>query len=226
MYRSEIGIPGPVLDGSDIQAKYPLAVLWSPYFAGLVTLDVLLDAYDDIADAAVLATVDGRVITTVSGVPIAVAGPLTIGQPFDAYYRTRWLHAGWPDRKKSWRRPTFICREVDLDTQLVVEAYRDYDETHIRRSRTLVLRAKGNAFWRELGFVDPNGDGFDWSEGGEDDPRGADWGAIQAGSDLIRGGSLGLARAVQLRIQSSQLTKRNRWGVDGIVTKYVMRRFR
>jgi hypothetical protein len=225
MYRSEQGTPGPVLDGSDVQQKYPLATLWSTHLAGLVTLDVIPDAYDDIAGASVLGTVDGRVITTVSGLDISV-GPLAVGQPFDAYYRTRWLHAGWPDRKKSWRRPTFICRGVDVDTQLIVETFRDYDETNVRRSRTLVLQTKGDAFWRELGFDDPQDHGFDWEADGADAARGADWGAATSGSEMIRGGSLGLARSVQLRVQSSVVTQRNRWGVDGIVAKYVMRRFR
>jgi hypothetical protein len=109
---------------------------------------------------------------------------------------------------------------------LVVEAFRDYDETNVRRSRTLVVPVSGGAFWREDGFDDPLEHGFDWEELGKLDPRGANWGAATTGSEIVRSGSLGLARAVQLRVQSSTLTQRNRWGVDGIVAKFVMRRFR
>jgi hypothetical protein len=226
MYRSEFGTPAPVLDGSDVQAKFPKAALWSTEFAGVVILDTLSGAFDDISDRPVLATVDDRIISTVDGLDIGVEGLTVTGQPFEAYYRTRWLHAGWPERKKSWRRPTFICRGVDVETQLVVEAFRDYDETNVRRSRTLVVPVSGGAFWREDGFDDPLEHGFDWEELGKLDPRGANWGAATTGSEIVRSGSLGLARAVQLRVQSSTLTQRNRWGVDGIVAKFVMRRFR
>ena len=56
------------------------------------------------------------------------------GQPFDSYYRTRWLHAGWPDRKKSWRRPTLVCRQVDRryrpDRRNVSRLRRDDDSPH------------------------------------------------------------------------------------------------
>ena len=96
-----------------------------------------------------------------------------LGQPFDAYYRTRWLHAGWPDRKKSWRRPTFICRQVPRDTDLLVETFRDYNETTIHRTRTLRVRAQGNAYWTESGFADAEIGGFDWTEGGDADPDGS-----------------------------------------------------
>ena len=34
MYRSDYGAIGPVLDGSDINAKYPLAAFWSDQVGG------------------------------------------------------------------------------------------------------------------------------------------------------------------------------------------------
>ena len=98
---------------------------------------------------------------------IGVTGVEFCGQPFDAYYRTRWLHAGWPDRKKSWRRPTFVCRQVDRDVELLVETFRDYDETTIHRTRTLRVRAQGAAYWTEGGLRQPTIGGFDWKERGE-----------------------------------------------------------
>ena len=151
-----------------------------------------------------------------------------IGQPFDSYYRTRWLHAGWPDRKKSWRRPTFICRGVDSDVDLLVESFRDYDETTVHRTRTIKVRTGGAAYWTEGGFEDAEIGGFDWKELGAASPdgRGADWGAALAGSRIVRAGSIGLARSVQMRVRASPVSTRRRWGVDGIVAKYVMRRFR
>jgi hypothetical protein len=229
MYRSEFGTPAPVLDGSDIQQKYPLAALWSNEEAEMVTLDAIDDAYDDILAPPVLGVTPGDgILSTSDGFDIGVDGFQFRGQAFEAYYRTRWLHAGWPDRKKSWRRPTLICKGVQRETKLIVETYRDYNEAVIHRSRTLLLRANSATFWREEGFEAPEEDGFDWEALGAEDPagRGANWGQSVNGATLQRSGSLGLARAVQLRVQGSTLTPKTKWGVDGIVAKFVMRRFR
>ena len=205
MYRSSYGAVGPVLDGSDVNAKYPLAALWSDQTACMVTLDYIDDAYDLLLD------------------PNAA-----VGQEFDSYYRTRWLHAGWPDRKKSWRRPTFIARQVLKDTDLLVETFRDYNETTVHRTRTLKVRAEGESYWTETGTLEAEIGGFDWTEGGVADPSGtgADWGLERRGSNLVRSGSMGLARSVQMRVRASPNTLRQRWGVDGIVAKFVQRRFR
>jgi hypothetical protein len=228
MYRSEWGAVGPVLDGSDVNAKYPLAALWSEHVAIMVTLDYINDAYDLLLDdPSIAALPDGYVVTDV-GAEIAVGGSQFLGQAFNAYYRTRWLHAGWPERKKSWRRPTFVCRQVAADVDLLVETYRDYNESTIHRSRTLRVRAEGPNYWTETGHTEALVGGFDWTEGGLADPSGtgADWGAQRSGSNLIRAGSMGLARSVQMRVRASPNTPRQRWGVDGIVAKFVNRRFR
>jgi hypothetical protein len=109
-----------------------------------------------------------------------------------------------------------------------VESFRDYDETNVHRSRTLKVRTAGASFWTEDGFSDVVNGGFDWSDGGAVDPsgRGANWGGARVGANMIRGGSMGMARAIQLRVRASPNTDRRRWGVDAMVTKYVMRRYR
>ena len=233
MYRSEYGAIGPVIDGADVNAKYPLAAFWSPYSGIMVTLDYVEDAYDIITEPPSLGASpppqpDSDYLVTSLDEEIGITGESQIGQRFDSYYRTRWLHAGWPDRKKSWRRPTFICREVARDIDLLVETYRDYDESTVHRSRTLKLRAEGSAYWTEGGFADADIGGFDWKELGKDSPdgRGADWGAQRAGSKMMRAGSMGLARSVQMRVRASPNTQLRGWGVDGIVAKFVQRRFR
>jgi hypothetical protein len=232
MYRSEYGCPAPVLDGSDIQQKYPLSAFWSTFDSLMVTLDAVEEAHDILLDAAVLGVrggeLEGGILDTQAGEDIGISGVAFRGQEFESYYRTRWLHAGWPDRKKSWRRPTLICKGVQEPTQLVVETYRDYNEAVIHRSKTLVLQANATTFWRDAGFDDVDGHGFDWKELGSASPdgRGADWGQSVNGATLVRSGSLGMARAVQLRVQGSPTTPKRRWGVDGIVAKFVMRRFR
>jgi hypothetical protein len=118
-------------------------------------------------------------------------------------------------------------RQVPRDVDLIVETFRDYNETTVYRSRKLSLRAVGNAYWTETGFAEANVGGFDWTPGGTDDPTGtgADWGEQQQGSNIIRAGSMGLARSIQMRVRPSPNTQR-KWGVDGIVAKIRMRRFR
>ena len=228
MYRSNYGAVGPVLDGSDVNAKYPLAAFWSDQAAVMVTLDYIVDAYDLILDPPVLGALPDAYVSTGDGKDIGVNGPSIFGQPFDSYYRTRWLHAGWPDRKKSWRRPTFVCRQVTQDVDLLVETFRDYNETTVHRTRTLRVRAEGESYWTDTGFAEAAVGGFNWTEGGRDDPTGtgADWGLERRGSNLIRAGSMGLARSVQMRVRASPTSPRAKWGVDGIVAKFVNRRFR
>jgi hypothetical protein len=227
MYRSAIGSIAPVIDGSDVNARYPLAALWSGDAAVMVVLDRVTDAYDAILEPAVLGTSDGSYLSTGNAEDIGVTGRDPPGEPFETYYRTRWLHAGWPDRKKSWRRPTFIVRQVPHELDLIVETFRDYNETTVHRSRTLKVETEGNNYWTETGFAEADVGGFDWTPGGEDDPTGTggDWGPQQEGSSLIRSGSMGLAKAVQMRVRPAPYSMRW-WGVDGIVAKIRMRRFR
>lgn len=226
-YRSEYGSIATVLDGSDVQQKYPIAAFWSETTACMLLLDVIDDAYDAILEAPALGALPDAYIVTGLDEEIAIEGEDFVGQDFDSYYRTRWLHAGWPDRKKSWRRPTFVCREVPRTTDLLIESFRDYNETTVHRTRTLRVQSQGASYWSEDGFAGGEG-GFDWTEGGAADVTGtgADWGAEFKGSKIMRGGSLGLARAMQLRVRASPTTPKQRWGVDGIVAKIVMRRFR
>ena len=44
------------------------------------------------------------------------------------------------------------CRQVARDIDLLVETFRDYNETTIHRTRTLRVRAEGDAYWTETGF--------------------------------------------------------------------------
>ena len=235
MYRSNLGGVGLVADNSDITSKYPLAAFWSTVTACVLQLEYIDNAYDFVTDPSVLGTEnsipdnpDAPFLITGLDEEILIVGDSFVGTPFESYYRTKWIHGGWPDRKKSWRRPTFVCRQVLRDTDLIVETYRDYDETNVHRTRTLKVRTKGGSFWTEGGFDDPSGTGFDWTVGGAADSsgRGADWGAQVAGSSLVRAGSQGLARAIQMKVQASPNSLHQKWGVDGIVAKIVMRRFR
>ena len=117
---------------------------------------------------------------------------------------------------------------MNRDVDLLVETFRDYNETTVQRTRTLRVRAEGDSYWTETGFAEANVGGFDWTEGGVADPSGtgADWGLERRGANLIRAGSMGLARSVQMRVRNSPNTEQIKWGIDGIVAKFANRRFR
>lgn len=223
-YISTVGCPTVVLDGPNVSGRFPLTPMASELTAAMATLEYIDDGYDVLLVPAWLGTDGDDDIVTDGDDEIGVEP--SSQSPFTAYYRTRWLHAGWPDRKKSFRRPTFICREVAREVQLVVQAFRNYDETDVHRNRVLLVSPSGGASWTLTG--DDEEGGFDWTPGGADDPTGtgANWSPARGGSQLVRSGSLGLCRAVQLEIRASDATPGVRWGIDGIVAKFVMRRFR
>ena len=201
MYWSSHGAVAPVIDGSDVNASYPLGFLWSTHLAIAITLDAIEDGYDDL-----MKTVEH--------------------EEFDSFYRTPWMNMNQPDTKKSWKRPRLICPRVPKDTQVIVETFHDYDETFARRTRTITIPSLGSSYWTETGAADVGNNGFDWTEDGAADPRGADWGSEHIGSVMIRSGSMGLASAVQMRFSRSPNTPRRKWGVDAVVIKPIGRRER
>jgi len=203
MYLSTYGAVAPVIDGSDVDASFPLAFMWSSTMAIAITLDAIEDGYDDL-----LNTVDH--------------------EPFDSFYRTPWINMNQPDTKKSWKRPRLICPRVPRDTDVLIETYHDYDETFARRTRTITIPSLGSAYWTEQGFGDADKGGFDWTELGAGDPsgRGADWGSEHEGSVMIRGGSQGVCAAIQMRFSASPRTPKQKWGVDAVVIKPIGRRER
>lgn len=209
-YRCESGAVTCVIQGSDIRAKAPVAAFWSDQTATLVQIDAIDDAYDEILQIGSLAVMpdDGYLVTDID------AEILTAGVPphqwFESYYRTRWLNGGWPDRRKSWRRPTFICRGVPRQVDLLVQQYRDYDETTIRRTGIVPSVTQGGNVW---------GGGSRWGDG-------STWGAAIQGAEVIRGASMGHAAAIQMKVLPSDATPMRKWGVDGIVVKLTSQRFR
>lgn len=197
LYDSPHGAVSSVVDGSDINSKFPLAAFWSAETATMVVLDLIDDAYDQILSAA-----EGG----------------SDRQSFEAYYRTRWMHGGWPDRRKSWRRPTFICRRVPHQVDLLVEQFRDYDETTTRRTGLVPGTTFEGNIWDAGGSATPGG--LDWGEPAKT------WGAVEHGAALIRGGPMGHASSLQLKVLPSASTPMRKWGVDGIIVKTTVQRFR
>lgn len=188
-YRSSFGAVTCVIQGSDIHNKTPLAAFWSMDTATIIQLEAIDDAYD-----------------------VLLAAP-PVGserQFFESYYRTRWLHGGWPDRRKSWRRPTFICRSAPRPVDLLVQQFRDYDETTIRRTGIVFATPQAGDSW---------GGGTEWGDG-------ATWGQAVQGASVIRSGPMGHAVAIQMKVLPSAATPLRKWGVDGIVVKLTTQRFR
>jgi hypothetical protein len=140
-------------------------------------------------------------------------------------YRTPWVSGGWPTRKKSFRRPDFVCRITGTEHQLNVSSFRDYEEYNPRRRHTLLVPggiASGGstetaaAIWGHFTW----GDGTLWGQEGST----TDLPQLRQGASIRRGSSYGLCRAVQLRVTGA--TPAASWGVDAIILKMVMRRFR
>lgn len=133
--------------------------------------------------------------------------------PFETRMRTKWLDAGAPTWKKSWRRPDVLLRGVTLDTTVNAQVFHDYDPNNAQRSFQVIFSPDIRAGEYTANGVDP---GFMWGDGTEYS------GALQS-SSVERGGTMGRAGAVQLLLIGMPGAT---WGLNGIVFKYVPRRFR
>jgi len=199
-HRPALGHVKSIVENADASIGYPLAsVNGSSGAACLVKLD-----FND-------APVD------------TILEDLTLS-PADCYYYTGWQHAGWPERRKSWRRPRFVIDQVDETVEIDLDIYFDYDEGAPMRSHVLSATSRGTAFWRETGSLETNG--FEWGDG-------TLWGAGGAeGSEIVRAvpatqdlSGLGVNRAVQLRVSTNAEYAGKAWGVNLITLKYILRRF-
>jgi hypothetical protein len=212
-YASRAGGLGPLVGGSNIDSSaHPMGVMRNSEFPRIVLLDSIEDrAWDLVSDFAVLGASGADpwnlpALVTDTGDMIIASGMPGV-QPYETIYRTPWLTAGWPTRKKSFRRPDFVCRRTGLTHQLRIQSFRDYEEINPRRQHTMQIDSQGISLWGE----------FDWGEGQL-------WGSGRTtGNKIVRGGSFGLCKALQVRIAG--LTPGARWGIDAIIMKLVMRRF-
>ena len=221
---------GPIVAGSNVDSQIrPLGVLRNPEVPCLVRLDSNVErSVDTVWKFAVIGFTDpggtdGYVVTD-GGAEVIMSG-MEGEEPFAASYRTPWVTADWPTRKKSFRRPDFICRITGTDHALQVRSFRDYEERNARRVHTLIVPSGGPGDSLNSG-VAAIWNHFNWDDGTLWDAQGiapTDAG-IRAGASVRRGSSFGLCRALQLRVTG--MTRSARWGIDAIVLKVVMRRFR
>jgi len=126
---------------------------------------------------------------------------------FPTSYTTGWLHAGWPDLKKRWRRPTFIARKQSGSYSLTCSVFANYETQDVKRQFTVLINA--------LTGVALYGDGSEYDDGTR-------YAIEVSGSTLKKASSLGTMAATQLKIDG---TAGEPWGLDGIVFKYRARRF-
>ena len=127
---------------------------------------------------------------------------------FKSRYTTRWLHDGWPDRKKRWKRPSFLAQERAEPYRLQCTVFTDYGEQDVKRKFAV--------------SVNPAGDGAVLYDGGATYDDGSLYDESDEGTDIRRVSGFGSNRAIQLQIDG-ELGKA--WGLDGIVFKYRPRRF-
>ena len=217
-YTSAQGQLGPLIAGSNIDSQIvPLGVLRNPELPVIVRFDHLNLAADRLWNMAVwgiinIAGEEGYLLTSGADEEIIFSGQEG-DEAFDARYRTPWVTADWPTRKKSWRRADYICRISERGYDLAVESFRDYEERNVSRRHTVTVPAAGSgAVWGEFDW----GDGTLWGEGG-----------LKRGGIIRRGSSHGMCRALQLRLTGVPITGvHSAWGIDAVVLKVVLRRFR
>lgn len=144
-------------------------------------------------------------------------------EAFQTLYATNWKYANTPELRKHWMRPRYIIRNPQQGVTILVQSYRDYDETEARRAHQLQIVEGGGYFWRDLGADALEGDGFDWEP--TTAGRGGIWNTQVKGSRIVRGKSFGIARSIQIAFSTAPGASGVSWGLDAIVAKHVDRRF-
>jgi hypothetical protein len=130
-----------------------------------------------------------------------------VKQPFNTLMRTKWMDAGAPTWKKSWRRPDFLLRALVISAAVNVQVFQNFDSSNAARS-----------FLVDYTPDDPPAfySGFTWGDG-------TVYGGATQTSSVERGGTMGRAGAVQLLLSGVPGVV---WGLNGIIFKFIPRRFR
>lgn len=134
---------------------------------------------------------------------------------FRTQMRTRWLDAGHPTWKKSWRRPDFLLRALTFDSVVNCQVFHDFDNFNAERS-FVVAYTPDNIPSMYTVDGDPLDNGFVWGDG-------TLYGGSDQTSSIERGGTMGRSGVVQLQLVGNDGVT---WGLNGIIFKYIPRRFR
>jgi hypothetical protein len=152
---------------------------------------------------------------TLDAMPLSASDETQPGlvTPFATTMRTRWLDAGAPTWKKSWRRPDFLLRGMTVESTVNCQVFHDFDNSNAERS-FIVSYSPDNVVARwTSNAVSP---GFKYGDG-------TLYGGSKQSSSVERGGTMGRAGTIQLSLTGFPGVQ---WGLNGIVFKYIPRRFR
>jgi hypothetical protein len=123
-----------------------------------------------------------------------------VDEPFDSYYRTRWIDGRNYSMKKMFRRPDFVLKQTATARTVTIGVYHDYEEASEQKEFGIDLDSAGSTAL--------------WGTARWDIDR---WGAANQGAVVLAGSNLGLARSVQLKISGPTGLS---WGVDSFTIKY------
>lgn len=127
--------------------------------------------------------------------------------PYVTRITTGWIDAGAPTHRKSWRRADFIVNGLQQPTEIQVSVFHNYDGLNPQRQFTIAFDpAPKDALWNQ----------FSWNDGTKY-MRGPSPTAIERGSTMGRAGT------VRLRARGQDGM---RWGFQGVIVKFIPRRFR
>jgi hypothetical protein len=182
-------VPGPYMERTDADQATPL-VTFSRQFPHMLQLEATEDTATDECNPG-------------------------HRHAFETRFRTKWLDAGAPTWKKSWRRPDFLLRGLTFDTVVNAQVFHDFDNYNAERS-FLVTYTPANYPSVYTADGNPDKHGFLWGDG-------TLYGGSDQTSSVERGGTMGRSGVVQLLCVGDRGVT---WGLNGIIFKYVPRRFR
>lgn len=127
---------------------------------------------------------------------------------FDSYYVTRWFDGGNFASKKMWKRPVFVVRAPSSAADLTINYYRDFNNGSPKSTFPLALTSPtAGLVWRAT-TTEPDAYAG-WNQ--------ASWSQAGSANLVVKGSSLGMANAVQLKINGpSGLV----WAVNSIMFKF------
>ena len=174
-------VPGPYLERVDVDTQSARYAFVRQYPHMIVL--------DEITDAAVDECRPGHI------------------HGFATKMRTRWLDAGAPTWRKSWRRPDLLMRALKVDTVVNCRVFHDFDSTNAERSFEVAWTPDNpEAKWGH----------FDYGDG-------TLYGGSKQTTSVERGMTMGRAGCVQLLVEGGPGIS---WGLNGVIFKYIPRRFR
>jgi len=121
---------------------------------------------------------------------------------FSSYYRTGWVDGGSYARKKVFRRPDIVFKQVDTQRIVNVKIFHNYEEASGSERKQFDVTLSGTATGGYWG-TDLWGTGL--------------WGTESEGVQVISGRQLGLARSVCLLFTGPS---NGNWGIDSITYKF------